>query len=161
MKVQATLKNHRATPRKVRLLVPSAKGLPVQEALVQLGHSTKRAAKPLFKLIMSALANAENNFNLRGEDLCVSEIRVEEASRMKRWLPRAFGRATPIWKRNCTITVVLEDIQGKKVILPPTEKKMKKLVTSKKKDSVTRRSAPRQKGVIKKAAKVRKVQTIK
>lgn len=109
MKVRAFLKNYRVAPRKARLLTSLVKGLPVAEALSQLERSIKGSAPQVRKLVASALANAENNFGLDRKNLYVFDMRVDEGPTMKRWLPRAFGRATPLHKRTSRITVVLEE----------------------------------------------------
>lgn len=113
MKVRAFLKNYRVSPRKVRLLTTLVGGLSVEEALIQLDRSEKSASLQVKKLVASALANAENNFGLDRKNLYVFEMRVDEGPTMKRWMPRAFGRATEIHKRTSRITIVLEEfIEG-------------------------------------------------
>ncbi len=109
MKVRAFLKNYRVSPRKVRLLTTLVKGLPVEEAIVQLDQSAKNASLQVRKLVQSALANAENNFGLDRKNLYVFDMRVDEGPTMKRWMPRAFGRATEIHKRTSRVNIVLEE----------------------------------------------------
>lgn len=109
MKVRAFLKNYRVSPRKVRLLTTLVKGLPVEDAMTQLDRSGKLSSLQVKKLVASALANAENNFGLDRKNLYVFEMRVDEGPTMKRWMPRAFGRATEIHKRTSRITLVLEE----------------------------------------------------
>ncbi len=109
MKVRAFLKNYRVSPRKVRLLTTLVKGLPVEDAMTQLDRSSKLSSLQVKKLVVSALANAENNFGLDRKNLYVFEMRVDEGPTMKRWMPRAFGRATEIHKRTSRITLVLEE----------------------------------------------------
>lgn len=114
MKVTAKLDNLRISPRKVRLVTDSIKGLDVNEALIGLGNLVKRSSLPVEKLVKSAIANAENNFGLDKDNLYIYEIQVGEGPTLKRWLPRAYGRATSILKRSSKINLVLEErIEGK------------------------------------------------
>ena len=107
MKVQATLTNLRISPRKTRLVTRALIGASVDEALLQLRKQTKKASDPIAKLIVSAAANAEHNHGLQRSTLVVDEIRVGDGMRLKRWLPRAFGRATPLIRRGANVTVIL------------------------------------------------------
>jgi len=114
MKVTARLNNLRISPRKVRLLRKSIEGIDVDEALINLKNIIKRSSFPLEKLLRSAIANAENNFGLDKDNLYIFEIQVGEGTKMKRWLPRAYGRATPLIKRNSNVVLMLEErIEGK------------------------------------------------
>lgn len=114
MKVTATLKNLRTSPRKVRLVTNSIVGMDAKAALVQLTHLVKKTSEPVAKLLSSGLANAENNFGLDRDNMYVSSILVGEGARMKRWLPRAQGRATLILKRTSHIMLELEErVEGK------------------------------------------------
>ena len=97
--ITAQLTNYRQSPRKVRLVANMIRGKKVDAALVDLHFLAKRAADPLHKLLLSAVANAKNNMNLRGEDMIVKEIRVDKGSVMKRQMPKAFGRAGMIRKK--------------------------------------------------------------
>lgn len=109
MKVKAKAKFIKMSPRKVRLVVDAIRGLDVVEALISLKFSKKDAAKPLIKLINSAVSNGEENDKLKRDNLFIKEIIVDEGPTTKRWRPRAFGRATPIRKRSSHITLVLEE----------------------------------------------------
>lgn len=101
-------------PRKVRLLANLVKGLSATDAEAQLLLSPQRAAKPLLKLLRSAVANAKNNSRLDAEKAVIKEIRVDSGQMLKRWLPRAQGRATPIQKKNSRVTLVLaESVKAK------------------------------------------------
>lgn len=114
MKVQATLKNLRIAPRKVRLVTHALIGVDTREALLQLGKMVKKTATPLAVLLKSAVANASNNFGLDEENLYVYAISVGDGPRLERWLPRAFGRATPLIRRGSNVTITLEErIEGK------------------------------------------------
>lgn len=109
MKVAATLKNLRIAPRKSRLVVGSVIGMPVDAALVELGKQTKRTSLPMLTLLKSAIANAENNFGLNRKTLFVKTAEVGEGAKLKRWKPKAFGRAGAIIKRSSKIFLVLEN----------------------------------------------------
>ena len=102
----ATLKSHNQPPRKVRLVTELVKGKKVSAALVALQFLPKRASEPIAKLIKSAVANAKN----RGEsvdDLTVQSIIVESAGMLKKYMPRAFGRASMIRRRKSRMKVTL------------------------------------------------------
>ncbi|MFZ2187470.1 MAG: 50S ribosomal protein L22 [Candidatus Moraniibacteriota bacterium] len=114
MKVHATLTNLRIAPRKVRLVTHSIIGVDAREALLQLSKQVKKSSQPIYDLVKSAMANATNNNGLDEANLYVLEIRVGDGLRLKRWLPRAFGRATPLLHRGSNVTVILEEkIEGK------------------------------------------------
>jgi len=114
MKVIAKLNNLRISPRKVRLVTDSIKGIDVNDAIIDLGNLVKRSSTSIEKLLKSAIANAENNFGLDKNNLYVYDIQVGEGPVLKRWLPRAFGRATPLHKKSSKVSLVLEErIEGK------------------------------------------------
>jgi len=112
MEVQAKAKWVRTSPRKVRLVAQTLRNLPVSEALVACSFMPKSAARDVAKVIRSAQANAENNFNLVRDDLVIKEIRVEPGPMLKRGQPRAMGRLFSIFKRTSHITAVVEDRPG-------------------------------------------------
>jgi len=99
----------RMSPFKVRLVAETIKGRPAQEALAILEHSPRRASQPLRKLLKSAMANASENHKLDADHLLVKNVIVDEGPKLKRWIPRAMGRATPIRKRTSKITLVLAE----------------------------------------------------
>lgn len=109
MQAQAKLRHLRISPRKVRLVAATIRGLDVQVAEDQLRFLNKKAARPLLKLLRSAVANAENNFKLKANNLYIHELRVDAGPTLKRWTPRAFGRASAINKRTSHITLILEE----------------------------------------------------
>jgi large subunit ribosomal protein L22 len=112
MEVQAKAKWVRTSPRKVRLVARTLRDLPVSEALVACSFMPKAAARDLAKVIRSAQANAENNFNLVKDDLVIKDIRVEPGPMLKRGQPRAMGRLFSIFKRTSHITAIVEDRPG-------------------------------------------------
>ncbi len=97
--------------QKTRLVADVVRKMPVEQALDQLNFVNKLAAKPLITLINSAIANAENTYNLKKDNLYIKELKVDEGFTIKRWMPRAHGRATSIRKRNCHITLKLAEIK--------------------------------------------------
>lgn len=110
MEVRAYARHIRQSPRKVRLVVDAIRGKRVDAALVQLRFINKAAALPVLKLLNSAIANAEHNFKLDASTLSVKTITVDGGPVLERWRARAFGRAAPIRKRTCHISLVLADV---------------------------------------------------
>lgn len=109
MQYKFHLNNLRIAPRKVRLVVALIKGAPVGEAEIQLKFQSKRAALPVLKLLKSGIASAVNNFKLSPDNLYVANIFVDEGQTLKRFRPRAFGRAGAIHKKTSHITLILEE----------------------------------------------------
>jgi large subunit ribosomal protein L22 len=109
MQVKATAKYIRISPQKARLVMDQIRGMPVSNALEVLEFSPKKAAHWVHKTLESAIANAEHNEGADIDDLKVTAGFVDEGPTMKRWLPRAKGRATPILKRSSHITVQVGD----------------------------------------------------
>lgn len=103
----AKLNDLRMSPRKVRLVADLIKGLEVQRAQAQLLTSNKDAARPILKLMQSAVANAVHNHHLKAETLVVASTCVDGGKILYRWMPRAMGRATPVRKRSAHLTLVL------------------------------------------------------
>jgi large subunit ribosomal protein L22 len=98
----------RITPLKARRVVDLVRGLPVEEALAILQFAPQAAAQTIYKVLESAIANAETTEGLDTGDLVVSVAQVDEGPTMKRWRPRAQGRATRINKRTSHITLVVQ-----------------------------------------------------
>jgi large subunit ribosomal protein L22 len=114
MKVHATLNNLRIAPRKVRLVTHALVGVDTREALLQLSKMVKKSSQPISTLLTSAVANATNNFGLDENNLYIESIRVGDGLRLERWLPRAFGRATPLIRRGSNVMIILEErVEGK------------------------------------------------
>ncbi|MBI4709132.1 MAG: 50S ribosomal protein L22 [Candidatus Portnoybacteria bacterium] len=109
MKVTAKLDNLRMSPRKVRLVANLVKGMNAKKAQAQLRFMSKKTAEPLYKLLSSAIGNAKHNFSLDENNLFISKLTVEAGLSLKRWLPRAMGRATPILKRTSKINLILDE----------------------------------------------------
>ena len=108
MEARAQAKHVRVAPRKARLMVDLIRGKHVDEAESVLRFSPRAAAEVVGKVLHSAVANAEKNHKLQPDTLFVSEAYVDEGPTMKRWKPRAMGRATRIDKRTSHITIVVK-----------------------------------------------------
>jgi large subunit ribosomal protein L22 len=118
----AKLRYLRMAPRKVRSVGDLVKGLPVNEAEAQLLVTTRRPAKPLLKLLRSAVANAKNNGLSDASHLYVASLRVDGGPMLKRILPRARGSASPIEKKMSHVTLVLgvnADLKSRFTIATP------------------------------------------
>ena len=105
---RATARYVRVTPMKARRVIDLVRGKSVSEALAILKYAPQGAAKPVAKVVASAAANAENNFGLDRRTLVISEAYADEGPTMRRFQPRAQGRAYQIRKRTSHITVVVE-----------------------------------------------------
>jgi large subunit ribosomal protein L22 len=110
MKVRAQAKYVRQSPYKVRRVLDLVRGLPVQEAEDLLRLTQRGATDPVAKVLRSAVANAEHNHALDADDLVVAEAYADEGPTLKRYRPRARGRATRIRKRTSHITIVVSDM---------------------------------------------------
>ena len=127
--VRAAAKWVRITPRKARLVVEHIRGRSVPEARTMLAFSDRAAAREIDKLLRSAVANAEANHNLIGDDLVVKTAYVDEGPTIKRWRARARGRAARVRKRMCHITITLAPSSTATVTRapePPAEDKPKR-----------------------------------
>lgn len=105
METHATARYIRMSPTKARQVVDLIRWKDVQEARRILTFTARAAGRPVLKVLESAIANAENNFNLDPDELVVSKAFVDAGPILKRWRPRARGRATRIRKRTSHITV--------------------------------------------------------
>ena len=109
METRAVAKYVRISPRKVRLVMDQLRGRRVEEALNLLNFAPQKGAYIVKKLISSAVANAEENTEIDVDTLFVKTIYADEGPTLKRFRPRAMGRATRIRKRTSHITVILEE----------------------------------------------------
>jgi len=131
--IKASLKELRLTPRKVSLVAALVRGRSVDDALVILSHTPRRAAKPLAKLIASARANATNNHGLKAEGLRITTLSVTAGPRLKRYRPVSRGRAHPFQKRTSHIFVeITGDIKPAKKPAEAPAKASTKPATAKK-----------------------------
>lgn len=109
MEVKAVAKHVRISPRKVRYVADLVRGKDVEKARAILKLTPNRGCTPVLKVLNSAVANAEHNNNMNGDDLFVKTIFVDEGVTWKRIKPRAMGRADRIYKRCCHITVIVAE----------------------------------------------------
>ncbi len=109
--VRASARYVRIAPRKARLVADQVRGLHIEKARALLQFSPRGAARDIHKLIDSAAANAENNHDLIGDEMRITSITVDEGPTLKRYRPRAQGRATPIHKRTSHIAVALTPVE--------------------------------------------------
>lgn len=109
MEVKAVHRYARSSAQKTRLVADQVRGLPVQKALDLLKFSPRKAAALIRKVVLSAVANAENNQSMDVDSLVISKIMVDEGPSLKRIMPRAKGRADRIVKRTSHITVYVAE----------------------------------------------------
>jgi large subunit ribosomal protein L22 len=107
---RAIARHVRVSPMKARRVVNLVRGLPAREALTVLQFAPQSASEPVYKVLASAIANAENNERLDPDSLLVAECYVDEGPTLKRFRPRAQGRAYRIRKRTSHITMVVESV---------------------------------------------------
>ena len=112
MEARAVAKFVRVSPRKARLVVDVVRGRMVADALAMLQFMPNAAAHEVSKVIKSAAANAENNYQMTPDDLIIRSIVADDGPRQKRFLPRSRGRVSPIQKRTSHISVVVEEKEG-------------------------------------------------
>ena len=105
--VRASSRYVRVAPRKARLIADQVRGLHIDQARALLEFSPRGAAQDIRKLIESAASNAENNHDLIADEMLIAEITVDEGPTLRRFRPRAMGRASRINKRTCHIAVAL------------------------------------------------------
>ena len=109
MKVKAQAKHIRQSPYKVRQVLNMVRGLPVTEARGVLRLANRKATGAVSKCLESAVANAEHNFALDADELVITEAFADEGPTLKRWRPRARGRASRINKRTSHITIIVAE----------------------------------------------------
>jgi len=107
LEVRAQARYVRTAPRKARLVMEHIRGKPVDLAIATLRHTPRAASQDILKLLNSAIANAENNHELVADELKVGKAFVDEGPTLKRYRPRALGRATSIRKRTSHMTIIL------------------------------------------------------
>ncbi|RBW67760.1 50S ribosomal protein L22 [Bacillus taeanensis] len=109
MQAKAVAKSVRIAPRKARLVVDLIRGKQVGEAVAILRHTPKAASPVVEKLLNSAIANAEHNYEMDPNSLIITQAFVNEGATLKRFRPRAMGRASRINKRTSHITIVVSE----------------------------------------------------
>jgi len=112
MEIKAIAKDTGVSPRKVRLLVDMVRGKKVEEALTILKFTPTPMARVVAKVVKSAVANAENNFQMSPSDLRIVKVFADEARTLKRYRSRSRGRVSPILRRSSHITVVVAEQEG-------------------------------------------------
>ena len=143
--VKAVAKWVRMSPRKARLVVEHIRGRSVPEARTVLAFTQRAAAREIEKVLSSAVANAEANHNLVGDDLVVSAAYVDEGPVMKRWRARARGRAARIQKPTCHITVKLVEVERAPEPAPPAPEPEAQAEEKPKRKPAPKRKAPAKK----------------
>ncbi len=144
--VKAVAKWVRMSPRKARLVIEHIRGRSVPEARTVLAFTQRAAAREIEKVLSSAVANAEANHDLDGDELVVSAAYVDEGPVMKRWRPRARGRAARIHKPTCHITVKLTTVERAPEPAPKAEPKAEEPNAEEpKKKPAARKKAPAKK----------------
>ena len=126
---RAVARHVRISPNKARRVINLVRGLPAKEALTVLQFAPQAASEQVYKVLASAIANAENNERLDPDALLVSEAFVDEGPKLKRFRPRAQGRAYRIRKRTCHISIAVEAVQ---VATPARKAAAKKAAPAKK-----------------------------
>jgi large subunit ribosomal protein L22 len=124
--VRAEAKWVRMSARKARVVADHIRGRSVPEARTVLAFTPRAAAREIEKVLKSAVANAEANHNLAGDELVVSAAYVDEGPTIKRWRPRARGRVNRIFKRTCHITVKVAPVPTRVQAQPADEEKAKR-----------------------------------
>jgi large subunit ribosomal protein L22 len=129
MSVKAIARGVRMSPRKVGVVADLVRGRTVADALTILGHTPRRSALPVMKVIESARANAEHNHNYKADSLHIVSISVTPGPSLKRYRPAAHGRANPFQRRTSHIHVVVEGEQR------PAKKPVAKKVETEEKET--------------------------
>ena len=109
MQAKAILNHARIAPRKARLVIDLIRGKEVGEAFAILRHTPKAASPIIEKVLKSAVANAEHNYDMDVNNLVITQAYVDEGPTLKRFRPRAMGRASAINKRTSHITIVVSE----------------------------------------------------
>jgi large subunit ribosomal protein L22 len=151
--VKAVAKWVRMSPRKARLVVEHIRGRSVPEARTVLAFTQRAAAREIEKVLSSAVANAEANHNLAGDDLIVSAAYVDEGPVMKRWRARARGRAARIHKPTCHITVKLVSGEPAPAPAPPAPAEEPAEEPKAEQAAPKKKAAPKRKPAAKKQSK--------
>jgi large subunit ribosomal protein L22 len=128
-RASATVRYLRVSPMKARRVVDLIRGLPAQQALDALQFAPQAASEPVYKLLASAMANAEHNLHLDRESLVIVTAYVDEGPTMKRFRPRAQGRAYRIRKRTSHITLQLEERNAKPAVAGATTSRRRRGAT--------------------------------
>jgi large subunit ribosomal protein L22 len=131
--VTAKLNYYRMSPKKLRLIADLIRGKRVERAGAVLSLLNKKGAEPMLKLLNSAVANAKHNHNLPSENLFVKSVMVNGGPMLKRFMPKAHGRATPVRERTSHVNLVLETLAVKEKKEKAEVKETKKATSKKSK----------------------------
>jgi large subunit ribosomal protein L22 len=124
MQVKTKSKYLRISPKKMRLVTKLIQGMEAEKALSYLDFVPQKAGGYIKKTLKSAISNAEHNFDLEKDNLLIKEIFVNEGATLKRWRPRAFGRAGQIRKRSSHLEIILEEKEPRKKAKTSPKKKL-------------------------------------
>ena len=126
MEIKVKLSNLRTAPRKVRQVIDLVRGKNVPQAQSILLFTVNKSARPVLKLLNSAVASAKHEFHLDEQNLFISKITVDEGPKLKRWHPMSRGRAYPIIKRSSHIAIILSEKNPATKEVKKEEKKVEK-----------------------------------
>jgi large subunit ribosomal protein L22 len=143
MEIKVKLNHLRVTARKARLVVDLIRGKSATEAKALLSFAVKRSAEPVLKLLNSAVASAKHDFQIEEENLYVFKTMVDEGPTLKRSFPMSRGRAYPIMKRSCHITIILSEINQKKENKKTAQTEVKKPEIKKEKKETKKKTVKR------------------
>jgi large subunit ribosomal protein L22 len=129
MEIRAIAKSVRMGPRKIRLIADMIRELSIEEALLALQTTNKRAALPLEKALKSAIANGVNNAGLESKNLSIQSIQVTDGAALKRFMPSTRGRIHPYKRRSSNIRIVLKTKDVKPAAKKQEDKKVKRSET--------------------------------
>lgn len=147
MEIIAKGKYIKISPKKLRLVVDSIRGRDAVETLDYLKFIPKKAGFLIAKVLKSAIFNAENNFNLKKENLFIKKIFVDQGTVIKRWQARAFGRAGEIRRKNSHLTVILEEKIPTSKVKPAKIKLKEPVIEAVPKQEMVPEKAPSQKEI--------------
>lgn len=125
MEIKVKLSNLRTAPRKVRLVIDLVRGKKVAQAQSILLFTTNKSARPVLKLLNSAIASATHDLHLDEANLYISKITADEGPKLKRWHPMSRGRAFPIIKRSSRIELTLSELNSTSVNNNDSKKSVK------------------------------------
>jgi large subunit ribosomal protein L22 len=146
MQIKVKLNNLRTSPRKVRQVIDLVRGKNVQQAQSILLFTVNKSARPVMKLLNSAVASATHDLHLDEANLFISEITVDEGPKLKRWHPMSRGRAYPIIKRSAHVALTLKELKPTNTEIK-TQIETEKVVEKAAKKAVKKEVKPRKKAI--------------
>jgi len=151
MEIKVKLNNLRTSPRKVRQVIDLVRGKQVAEAQSILSFTLNKSARPVLKLLNSALATAKNDMHIDETNLFISKITVDEGPKLKRWHPMSRGRAYPIIKRTSHIVLILSEAT---LISKEKQEKIKSQITKSKPQTKSKKTKSQTERKAKKSFKI-------